>query len=121
MGIATLANELKSFVDESRTRLEKILDAPVREYLEANITDPEWFAAMMHNTGSEADEAIRLATVAKEFDREELTKAVVHRLAAGIISTTLMPSVLPSTLLTSTNQAVLACLRDAADGEMHEN
>ena len=118
MTIAELTSALKEYVDGSRTRLEEILEEPVRHYLDASMADHAWFAAMMHNTGSEADEALRITRTGSEMDRAELAKAVVQKLSSTIISHTLMPALLPTSLLSSVNQAILSCLRDAADGEM---
>jgi hypothetical protein len=120
MSITDVTAELKAYVDDSRKRLELIVGKPVRTYLDSVLTDPEWFAALLHTTGSEPDEAIRLSRVGAETDHGDLAAAVARKLANGIVSTTLMPALLPPSLLNATNQAVLACLRDAAEGEMDE-
>lgn len=115
MNIAELTKALQRYVETSQKQLEEILSEPLKEYLEATLSDEHWFAAIMHTSGSEADEAMRLARILEATPIDELTEEVTQRLASGIISTTLMPAVLPTPLLSATNQSILSCLRDLAD------
>ena len=112
MNIADLTMALQKYVTESQQELEEILREHVGDYLSATLNDPDWFAAILHMTGSEADEALRLSRVLENTPKRDLSTEVTHRLASGIISTTLMPAVLPSSLISSMNQAILSCLRD---------
>ncbi len=117
MNIAELTKALKAYVDRSQGELEKILEEPVREYLRATLADRDWFAAVMHTSGSEVDEAVRLSRKLEAIGLEELAGEVTHRMAAGIVSTTLMPSLLPNPLVNAVNQALLASLRDSGEDE----
>jgi len=115
MNIAELTKALQAYVETSQKELETILRAPLEEYLEAALVDKDWFAAVMHTSGSEAEEAVRLSRILQETPAAEFADEVTQRLASGIISTTLMPALLPTPLLSSTNQSILSCLRDRAD------
>jgi hypothetical protein len=115
MNIAELTKALLPFVEKAEVDLEEIFQEPVKEYLAAALANPNWFAAIMHTVGSEADEALRLSNSLEDVSMEELAKEVTKKLAGGIVSTTLVPAVLPTPLLNSTNQAILSCLRDRAE------
>lgn len=118
MSIVELTAEMRAFVEASRERLQGILVPPLRSYLEVHAAEPEWLGAMLHNAGAGPDEAIRLSRLAATTDKDSLAREVARRLASGVVSTALMASLLPSALVTSTNQALLASLRDAVDGEL---
>ncbi len=115
MNIGEVTKALQEFVEKSEAGLEEILHGPVEEYLEAILANPNWFAAVMHTSGSEADEALRLSRALATTSADDLVSEVTRRLASGIISTTLVPAVLPTPLLTSTNHAILSCLRDQVE------
>ena len=112
MDVTKLTKNLQGFIKESEGNLEKILEEPVKEYLEATLTSNDWFSAIMHNAGSEADEAVRFGYSLEKTSREDLSAMVTKKLASSIVSTTLIPSLLPTPLLTSMNQAILSCMRE---------
>lgn len=115
MNIAEVTKALQDYVSRSEKELEEILRGPVEEYLGVASENTNWFAAIMHAAGSEPDEAIHLATAMEKLDSKELADEVVKQLTGGIISTTLVPAVMPTPLLSSTNQAILSCLRQRAE------
>jgi hypothetical protein len=115
MNVAEVTKSLQKLVASSQRELEDVLRGPVKEYLEAMLADRSWFAAVMHTSGSEADEALRFGRALDDVDVDSLTLEVTKKLASGIVSTSLLPAVLPAPLLTSTNQAIISCLREQRD------
>lgn len=115
MNISELTTALQEFTETSRDNLVELLREPIREYLEALLGNPNLLAAIMHTSGSEADEAVRMSNALEGIEPEQLANEVADRLVDGIISTTLVPAVLPTPLLSSTNQALLAALRERAE------
>ncbi len=118
MNIVELTKALRACVINTQTEMEEILGEHVEDYLAAMLEDPQWFAAIMHTSGSEADEAVRLIAVIEKAGAKELAHAVTHKLTAGIISTSLAPALLPTQLITSVNQSLLSCLREAVEGDL---
>lgn len=118
MNIVEMTKALRACVMRTQGELEEIMRGHVEEYMTAMLEDPQWFAAIMHTSGSEADEAVRLIPIVEKIGAEELTNAVTHKLTAGIISTTLAPALLPTQLVTSINQSLLACLRESIEGDL---
>jgi len=115
MNIAELTKSLRGYVEKAQTDLEEILREPVKEYLEATVADRDWLAHIMHTAGSDVDEAMHMSRALEGMAVDDLAEAVTKRLAGGVVTTTLVPAVLPTPLLTATNQAILATVRESQD------